>query len=70
MTAQQKLDRLTAAVRRWALFQDPDSLEDQKRDPKLQADAIETREALLALVENDDGYDEFLQSDRVKRPRS
>jgi len=47
----QQLERLILAAKRWARFQEPDSLEDQKTDTVLQAEAIEAREALLTIVE-------------------
>lgn len=50
LTGQEK--RLLAAAKRWATFQEPDSLDDQKADPRLQAEAIEAREALLTIIED------------------
>lgn len=47
----QQLERLILAAKRWARFQEPDCLEDQKTDTVLQAEAIESREALLTIIE-------------------
>lgn len=44
-------DKLVRAAKRWAAFQEPDSLDDQKTDAHLQSEAIEAREALLTLIE-------------------
>lgn len=51
MTPQQ-IDRLVEAARRWAAFQEPDSLEDQKTDSRLQGEAIEARETLLQIIDD------------------
>lgn len=50
LTAPQ-LRLLFLVARRWAGFQRPDSLKDQKTDARLFADAIEAREQLLLLIE-------------------
>lgn len=44
-------ERLVRAAKRWASFQEGDSLEDQRTDAKLHAEAIEAREALLKIIE-------------------
>ena len=51
MTLRSQEKRLIAAARKWATFQDPDSLEDQKTDPRLAAEAIEARERLIDAVD-------------------
>lgn len=43
--------RVVEAAKAWAAFQEGDSLEDQRTDPKLQAAAIEARERLLSAIE-------------------
>jgi len=45
------VDRLIAAAKAWAEFQAGDSLEDQRTDHRLHAQAIEARERLLAAIE-------------------
>ena len=50
MTKQQ-VRQLVRAAQVWAAYQDPDSLEDQKTDPRLQSEAIEARERLLQIIE-------------------
>lgn len=47
----EQIDMLVNAAKRWAEFQDGDSLEDQVTDPKLHAEAIEARERLLSIIE-------------------
>lgn len=47
-----QLERLILAAKRWARFQEPESVEDQKTDTVLQAEAIEAREALLTIIED------------------
>jgi hypothetical protein len=51
MTRQQ-INRLLVAAKDWAAFQEPDSLEDQKTDSRLQSRAIEARERLLAVIDD------------------
>jgi hypothetical protein len=50
MTSQQ-IERLLRAAKQWAAFQEPDSLEDQKTDPRLQSEAIEARERVLQVID-------------------
>lgn len=47
---QQQIDKLVRAAKRWAAFQEGDSLEDQKTDEALRAEAIESRERLLDII--------------------
>ena len=44
--------RLIRAAKKWADFQDGDSLYDQDGDPKLKAEAIEARERLLKIIDD------------------
>lgn len=44
-------DKVIAAAKAWAVFQEYDSLEDQKADHGLQAQAIEARERLLDAID-------------------
>ena len=45
-----KSQRLVIAAKRWAAFQEPESLEDQQSDSRLQAEATEAREQLLSII--------------------
>lgn len=49
----REVEKLVAAAKRWAAFQDPASLEDQKTDHRLQAQAFDAREALLTIIEEE-----------------
>jgi len=49
---QVQIDRLVNAAKKWAAFQEGDSLEDQQTDARLRAEAIEAREALLSVIES------------------
>lgn len=51
MITNQRVSRLIAAAKRWATFQEGDSLEDQATDSKLRNEAIEARETLLSAIE-------------------
>lgn len=52
MTHDPKTERLLRAAKRWAAFQEGDSLLDQDTDEKLRAEAIEARESLLTAIED------------------
>lgn len=52
VTHDPKTERLLRAAKRWAAFQEGDSLLDQDTDEKLRAEAIEARESLLTAIED------------------
>jgi hypothetical protein len=52
MNTPQQIRRLIEAAQEWALYQDPDSLEDQEVDPRLRDRANEAREKLLTAIED------------------
>jgi len=47
----RQTERLVRAAKRWAAFQEPDSLDDQKTDSRLQSEAFEARERLLQVID-------------------
>lgn len=51
MLTPPQIQRLVTAAKRWATFQEGDSLEDQKTDSRLQGEAIEARERLLQVID-------------------
>jgi hypothetical protein len=50
MTTHQ-VQKLVAAAKRWAAFQEGDSLLDQDHDDHLKAEAIAARERLLSIID-------------------
>ena len=50
MSKDPKIERLVRAAKRWATFQEGDSLLDQATDDRLRDEAIEARETLLDAI--------------------
>ena len=49
---ETQIDRLVRAAKDWSAFQHGDSLEDQRTDERLKAQAIEARDRLLGVIDD------------------